>query len=66
MGLAPNPIGRVAGAPRVIVYRSETIEWMDTIGTGLALDCLDSGTGENWGWLPFKETIRRAINRGRV
>jgi hypothetical protein len=42
------------------VYRSETMEWMEVIGTGLALD---SGATENWGWLPFKETIRRAIDR---
>jgi len=37
------------------------MEWMEVIGTGLALD---SGAVENWGWLPFKETIRRAINQG--
>ena len=59
--LAPNSMGCVLAAPRVIVCRSETMEWMEVIETGLALD---SGAGENWGWLPFKETIRRAIDRG--
>ena len=34
---------------------------MEVTGTGLALD---SGAAENWGWLPFNKTIRRAINRG--
>jgi len=34
------------------------MEWMEVIGTGLALD---SGAVENWGWLPFKDTIRRAM-----
>ena len=53
VGLAPNPTGCVVGAPRVIVYRFETIEWMDTIGERLVLD---SGAA-NWGSPPFKETI---------
>ena len=36
------------------------MEWMEVIGTGLALD---SGAAGNWGWLPFLQTIRRAINQ---